>query len=141
MDTQDTYPPVRKRKTLWAGLKEALYERFFQANGVLAVLILLGIFSLLFVEGLPALKELGLGSFFLSSNWNPTSFVKESYGLLAMLVSTLMVTAGALVIAVPVGIAAAAYIYFGAEPPSNGGIHLATSATIPGGKRRCPARI
>lgn len=105
-----------KRKRLWIRLKESFFERFFQANGVFAVLILMGIFSLLFIEGFPALSKLGVARFFFSDVWNPTSFEKESYGLLAMLVSTLMVTLGALVIAVPVGIAAAAYIADVASP-------------------------
>jgi phosphate transport system permease protein len=100
----------------WQRLKEKLIENFFLVNGLLAVIVLLGIFSLLFVEGFPALKEIGLGGFFLSSKWNPTSPVQESYGIISLLVSTLMVTLGAMVIAVPVGIACAAYIADVASP-------------------------
>jgi phosphate transport system permease protein len=70
----------------------------------------LGIFSLLLIEGFPAFKEIGFGEFFLSDHWDPTSPERESYGILAMVVSTIMVTLGALIIAVPVGIACAAYI-------------------------------
>jgi len=39
-----------------------------------------------------------------------TSFEKESYGILSMIVSTLMVTIGAMIIAVPLGIGCAAYL-------------------------------
>ena len=42
--------------------------------------------------------------------WNPTSYVKETYGLGAMIVSTLMITFGALFIAVPIGLGCAAYL-------------------------------
>jgi phosphate transport system permease protein len=94
----------------WRQLKEKAIHYFFMANGLIAVIILLGIFSLLFTEGFPALKEISLGNIFLSKNWNPTSLEKESYGILAMIVSTMMVTIGALMIAVPVGIATAAYL-------------------------------
>ncbi len=94
----------------WRRFSDKVIHHFFQANGLIAIIVLLGIFSLLFIEGFPALKEIGLGGFFLSGHWDPTSPVKESYGLLAMVVSTLMVTLGALLIAVPVGIACAAYI-------------------------------
>jgi len=100
----------------WRRLKEQGIEKFFLVHGLLAVLILLGIFSLLFIEGFPAFKELGLRSFFFSARWNPTSFVQESYGILSILVSTLMVTFGALLIAVPIGIATAAYIADVAHP-------------------------
>ena len=91
-------------------LKEKVIHFFFLANGLLAILILLGIFSLLFIEAVPALKQIGWSEIFLSSQWDPTSPEKEAFGILAMMVSTLMVTFGALLIAVPVGIACAAYI-------------------------------
>jgi len=91
-------------------LKEKVIESFFFINGSFAVIVLVGIFSLLLIEGFPALQEIGFKEFFLSSNWNPTSPVREAYGILAMVVSTLMVTLGALIIAVPLGIACAAYL-------------------------------
>lgn len=100
----------------WLKLKEKLIEKFFFVNGMFAVIVLLGIFSLLFIEGLPALSNLGPKEIFLSGKWDPTSFERESYGILAMLVSTLMITIGALIIAVPVGIMTAAYIADVANP-------------------------
>jgi hypothetical protein len=89
---------VEKRASntvLWLRFKEKAIHYFFLANGLIAVIILLGIFSLLFTEGFPALKKLGLNEFFLSAQWDPTSPERESYGILAMVVSTLMVTVGA----------------------------------------------
>ena len=76
---------------------------------MLSILILLGIFLLLLLEGYPALKNLGIKSF-LESVWNPTSYARETYGLGAMIVSTLMVTLGALILAVPIGLGCAAYL-------------------------------
>ena len=83
---------------------------FFFLNGLLVVIVLLGIFTLLVYTAIPAFKEISLTEFFFSANWNPTSYVKPSFGLVSMLVSTLMVTAGALVIAIPLGIGTAAYL-------------------------------
>ena len=110
MDKMSLIVKKQSENVFWRRFKDSVIERFFQFNGLLAVIILLGIFSLLFIEGFPAFKELGLGEFFLNSRWDPTSPERESYGILAMVVSTLMVTLGAMVIAVPVGIACAAYI-------------------------------
>jgi phosphate transport system permease protein len=87
-----------------------MIELFFLANGLLAIIILLGIFSLLFIMGYKALERIGLNGIILSSVWDPTSPERESYGILALIVSTLMVSLGALVLAVPTGIAAAAYM-------------------------------
>lgn len=91
-------------------LKEALIEKFFMINGLLAILILLGIFVLLFSKAFPAFQELGVGEFFGGAVWNPNSYSTPKYGILSLIVSTMMVTIGALVIAVPLGIATAAFI-------------------------------
>jgi len=97
----------RKRRS---GLKESAIKAFFFTSGILAVLVLLGIFLTLLATSFPAFREIKLGEFFLSTRWDPTSPEKAEYGLLSMIVSTLMVTAGALVIAVPIGIGVAAYL-------------------------------
>jgi phosphate transport system permease protein len=79
-------------------------------NGILIVLILLGIFALLVWTSIPAFKEISIKEFLLNISWNPTSYVKPSYGIISMLISTLMVTIGAMLFAVPIGIGTAAFI-------------------------------
>ncbi|MBN2372442.1 phosphate ABC transporter permease subunit PstC [bacterium] len=91
-------------------LKERIVRCLFFFNGILVVIILLGIFLLLIFNAIPAFKEISLVQFLFSPNWNPTSYVTPSYGIVSMLVSTLMVTAGALFIAIPLGIGTAAYL-------------------------------
>ena len=91
-------------------LKESAIRVFFFISGVLAVLVLAGIFLTLLVTAFPAFREIKLGEFFASTRWDPTSPEKAEYGLLSMIVSTLMVTAGALALAVTVGIGVAAYL-------------------------------
>lgn len=93
-----------------ARIKESAIRAFFFTNGILAVLVLLGIFILLLVTAIPAFQEIDIKEFFTSKNWNPTSPVKEQYGILSQIVSTFMVTIGALTIAVPIGIGVAAYL-------------------------------
>jgi phosphate transport system permease protein len=97
-------------------VKEFLIEKFFFANGLLAILILLGIFSLLILKSYPAIEELGWKPFLLSPEWNPTGYETSRYGILSLMVSTLMVTLDALLIAVPLGIACAAFISEVASP-------------------------
>lgn len=97
-------------------LKERIIHSIFFINGLLVVIVLLGIFSLLVFTSIPAFKEISLREFFFSTNWNPTSYVKPSYGIVAMLLSTFMVTLGALFIAIPLGIGTAAYLSDIASP-------------------------
>lgn len=97
-------------------IKEKLIHGLFLFNGLLVVLVLAGIFLLLVGTSIPAFKEINIKEFLFSSNWNPTSYVKESYGIGAMLVSTAYVTIGALIIAIPLGIGAAAYLSDVASP-------------------------
>ena len=92
-------------------IKENVIHGLFFLNGLLVILALVGIFVLLVTMALPAFREIHLGEFLFSAIWNPTAtFVKPSYGILSMFVSTLMVSIGALIIAIPLGIGAAAYL-------------------------------
>ncbi len=91
-------------------VKEKVIELFFLLNGLLAVIVLFGIFYLLLSEGLPAFGEVSIVEFFTSKRWNPTSYDVPGYGILGLVTSTMIVTVGALVIAIPLGVAAAAYL-------------------------------
>jgi phosphate transport system permease protein len=97
---------TRKRRDV----REAAIKAFFFASGITAVLVLVGIFLTLVTTAVPAFREIRIAEFLGSPRWDPTSPEKAEYGLLAMIVSTLMVTAGALVLAVPIGIGVAAYL-------------------------------
>ncbi|MFQ6083490.1 MAG: phosphate ABC transporter permease subunit PstC [Candidatus Aminicenantia bacterium] len=98
------------KKINLARLKESAIKAFFFTNGILAVLVLIGIFGLLLFTSFPAFREINIIEFLTGKNWDPTSPVKAEYGILSMIVSTLMVTFGALVIAIPIGIGVAAYL-------------------------------
>jgi len=91
-------------------LRESAVRAFFFTNGIVVILILIGIFILLLYSAVPAFREIHLKEFFTSASWDPTSPVKAEYGILSMIVSTLLVTLAALVIAVPIGLGVAAYL-------------------------------
>jgi phosphate ABC transporter permease protein PstC len=69
-----------------------------------AVSILLVITVFIFGQGTPIMFRHGLTKFLFSLDWFP---LEKSYGLLPMIVGSLYVTAGALVIGVPLGLACA----------------------------------
>ena len=55
-------------------------------------------------EGLPAFEEIGLFNFLLGREWRPG---QELFGILPMTIGSLLVTAGAMILAIPIGIACA----------------------------------
>jgi phosphate ABC transporter permease protein PstC len=69
-----------------------------------AVSILLVITIFIFGEGTPVMFRYGLQKFLFGLDWFP---LEKSYGLLPMIIGSLFVTAGALVIGVPFGLACA----------------------------------
>lgn len=75
---------------------------FLLALSSISSLVLITVF--IFMEGLPLILQTGLKDFILSSHWAPT---KGHFGIGAMIISSLLVTLGALVIGVPLGLACA----------------------------------
>ncbi len=75
---------------------------FLLALSSVTSLLLITIF--IFSEGLPLIIHAGLGKFIASSHWAPT---KGHFGILAMIISSVCVTVGAMVIGVPLGLSCA----------------------------------
>lgn len=63
----------------------------------------------LFANGIPAMGEIGLAEFLGGQEWTPTN-VPPSYGIFTMILGSLYITAGAIVIGVPIGILTAVFL-------------------------------
>ena len=61
----------------------------------------------LFAGGLPAIGKIGVLDFLFGTTWAPSN---DLYGIFPMIVGSLYVTAGALVIGVPIGVFTAVYL-------------------------------
>lgn len=86
--------------------RELIIEGLILASGVSVIIIITLIFLFLLKEGLPAFTSQPIGTFW-GRRWYP---VEEMYGLLPLLVGSLLVTLGAVVIAVPLGLTTAVYL-------------------------------
>ena len=75
---------------------------FLLALSSISSLVVITVF--IFLEGLPLIFQTGLKDFIFSSHWAPT---KGHFGIGAMIVSSLLVTIGAMVLGVPLGLACA----------------------------------
>ena len=61
----------------------------------------------LFANGVPAIREIGFKEFVLGKVWKPTN---QIFGIFPMILGSLYVTAGAIVIGVPIGVFTAVYL-------------------------------
>jgi phosphate transport system permease protein len=103
-DLQST--AITKGKASSRSWSERIIEGLIRLCGISAVLIISLIFLFLIREGIGAFKELTIWEF-LGSRWYP---VEGLYGIMPLLVGSLLVTAVAIVIAVPLGLATAIYL-------------------------------
>jgi len=97
-------------------LGERVVEFGLAACGYTSILALGGIFALLAWQGAKAFSEIPLGEFLRSTRWDPTSPEQAGYGILSMVASTALTSVGAMLIAVPLGVGAAAYLSEFAPP-------------------------
>ena len=99
--------------------KENLIRRLFCLFSLLSILFLLGIVIVLFKEGLSIFRKISLIRFLSGRLWYPT-YEPPDFGILPLLLGSLWVTFGALIVAVPLGVAAAVYISEAAQPRIKG---------------------
>ncbi len=81
-------------------------QRVIRASGVMAIAFVVLIFVFLLREGLPAFTEVPIGDL-LSTRWYP---IEGHFGLLPLILGSLVVTIGAAIIAVPTGVLSAIFI-------------------------------
>lgn len=88
---------------------EKISKYLFLLTALVAVGAVLLICIFIFVGAFPALKEIGVIKFLTSTLWKPTDN-PASFGILYMIIGSLFVTAGAMIIGVPIGIMAAVFM-------------------------------
>ncbi len=79
----------------------------------IAALVMLLILAFLLLESWPALTGLSLNRFLTDASWHP---LEDAYNLVPMLSGTLLASIGALILAVPLGIASALFVMFYSPP-------------------------
>jgi phosphate transport system permease protein len=87
-------------------LGEFVITRLIKTAGYSAILFVVMIFFFLLREGLPALANVPVSSLF-NSRWYP---IEGYFGLAPLLTGTLIVTTGATLLALPMGVGAAVFI-------------------------------
>ncbi len=94
---------TERRRTSFS---EIVAERLIKASGGMAILFVFLIFAFLLREGLPAFTEVKLDNLF-ATRWYPN---ESFFGIVPLLFGSLLVTVGAAVIAMPIGLLTAVFI-------------------------------
>ena len=88
-------------------MKEKVMKGVFMAAAVLSILAVALICVFLFANGVPAIEEIGVADFLLGDTWKPSNNI---YGIFPMIVGSVYVTAGAIIVGVPLGILCAVFL-------------------------------
>lgn len=96
-------------------IKEFFIERFIFLSGIASIIFVVLIFVFLLKEGISLFKIVAPSSFLSGKFWYPISDPPK-LGILPLILGSLLVTCGALLIAIPIGIASAFYISEIASP-------------------------
>ena len=95
----------RRRRRLWEGAIHCL----LLLCGLVSVGTTVGIIVILSTETVNFFREVSIADYFTDTKWTPL-FVPQHFGVAALVVGTLLVTAGACIIALPVGLATAIFL-------------------------------
>lgn len=88
-------------------VRETLMRIVFLVTACISILAVILICIFMFANGIPTIVEIGPANFLLGTKWKPLNGI---FGILPMIVGSLYVTAGAVLIGVPVGILCAVYL-------------------------------
>jgi len=97
------------QNTKKSNFDEKIMQAIFFLSALISVLAVIAICLFLFMRGIPAIAEIGFMDFIFNEKWGPTN-KPASYGILSMIAGSIYVTAGAIVIGVPVGLMCAIFL-------------------------------
>ncbi len=84
-------------------------EKVLLACALFSILSVITITVFIFQRGLPLFAHIRIGDFLLGTDWSPTA-ASPRYGVLPFIIGSVMVTFGALVIGVPIGLACGIFL-------------------------------
>ena len=98
-----------RQRSGWKNLRETVMHGVFFVCALASILAVALICVFLFANGLPAMKEIGFLNFLTGTTWRPGN---DIYGILPMIVGSIYITAGAIVVGVPIGLLTAIFMAF-----------------------------
>ena len=88
-------------------MKETIMKYVFLVCACASILAVILICAILFANGVPAIGKIGVFNFLLGETWKPGN---DLYGILPFILGSIYVTAGAIIIGVPIGLLTAIFM-------------------------------
>ena len=88
-------------------LKEKTMHVVFIIAASMSILAVIMICLFMFANGIPAIQEIGLADFLLGEEWKPNQNI---FGIFPMIIGSIYVTAGAIIVGVPIGLLCAIFM-------------------------------
>ncbi|WP_313755892.1 phosphate ABC transporter permease subunit PstC [Tissierella sp.] len=88
---------------------EKLMEIIFFISASFSIISVILICYFMFSNGIPAIGKIGVFNFLLGKDWSPSN-IPPSFGIFPMIVGSIYVTAGAIILGVPIGILTAIFL-------------------------------
>ena len=88
-------------------LKERIFQGLFALSAFISFFVVVMICAFLFLNAIPTISKIGLLEFVFGMDWYPS---EEIFGIFAMIIGSIYVTALAIVIGVPLGVFSAIYL-------------------------------
>lgn len=88
-------------------VSENVMKVVFLLSACISIVAVVLICLFLFANGIPTIREIGPLNFLLGTTWRPGN---DLYGILPMILGSVYVTAGALIVGVPIGILCAVFL-------------------------------
>ena len=90
-------------------VKEFVMRTVFMLCALLSVIAVIFVCLFIFKNGVPAIKEIGFSNFVFGKVWKPK---QELFGIFPMILGSIYVTAGAIIVGVPLGVLTAVFLAF-----------------------------
>ena len=89
--------------------REQIMSAVFFSSALVSIIAVLLICMFLLINGIPAMGKIGIFDFLLGTEWSPSD-TPPLFGILPMILGSLYVTAGAIIIGVPIGVLTAVFL-------------------------------
>ena len=89
--------------------REVIMKIVFLLCACVSIVAVIAICVFMFANGFPAIAEIGPANFLLGTEWRPG---QNLFGIFPMIIGSIYVTAGAIIVGVPIGILCAVFLAF-----------------------------